>query len=109
MISKEFNKRFDEIAISQGMGRLDIERFSIDTAFGTLTVRADPTPKIKLYSIYMRFKDYRKENYLVLNGKEKYFSNTPSSSGKWNIHNSDEEYVLNLFEERLSNILYLSK
>ena len=117
MTSKEFHKKFNEIAEKfspeKGVNNFGLESYNYSTIFGTLSVRADPTPKIKVYTVFMRFHSGW-DSTIGQGGDHRKFkdifpgtSDIPSPNGKWNIHTGDAEITLEIFEERLDNMEYL--
>lgn len=105
MNAKQFNQRFKGI-ISEYEHTKSGEHYIIETVFGKLRIKPDPTPRIKLYSIFMMFTEKEKFN-------QQKFDDTVATgdfnthSLKWNILHTDPEYVLNEIEERLENLNYL--
>jgi hypothetical protein len=111
MNTKQFNQRFKGILSdyehTKGCERGD-DYIIIETVFGKLRVKPSPSPRIKLYSIFMVFTEKEKFD-------QQKFEDTVATgdfnkhSLKWNILNTDPEYVLNEFEERLDNLKYIKE
>ena len=111
MNKKTFDKKSNEIIKNYDCkkdGYLD-NTFSLDTFLGKLEFRFDASPKIKVYSVFMQFQESEKFNIDSFYATFSKYEVINPYSFKWNIHNSDPEYILNEFEERLSNLEHLSK
>jgi hypothetical protein len=111
MTTKDFNKEFKTICLEHGFeAESEYEgqvRFVGETPFGKIQVISDPSPKIKLYTIFFKFlEDFDVEFFY------RYFSKNEGinrHSKKWNLHNSDSDYVLSELDERLNNLVYILK
>lgn len=111
MTTKDFNKKIKDICIERGYkfepqyeGQI---RYVGETPFGKIQIISSPSPRIKLYTVYMRFLEDFEIDYFF-----RYFSKNETinrGSKKWNIHNSNEDYVLNEVDERLNNLNYILK
>lgn len=111
MTSKAFNKEFVQICKNYSYEFApqyeNQIRFIGNTPFGKIQVIADPSPKIKLYTVYFRFLEDFDINFFY-----RYFSkneNINKFSKKWNLQNTLSDYVLNEVDERLNNLNYILK
>lgn len=108
---KDFNKEIKEMCLIYGYvfkpsynGQI---RYVGNTPFGEVELISVPTPKLKLYTVFMRFlEDFEIEYFF------KYFANDGAinaHSKKWNLHDSNPEYVLDEVDMRLSNLSQILK
>jgi hypothetical protein len=100
MTSKEFNRRAKEIIVNTfggvpGTYAGCLEGFNVTTSQGVLWIRSDPSPRIKVFSVFMRFTEPEK----LLNRSE--VPELGRTSTKWNIHLSNPKQVLWTMQERL--------
>ena len=104
MQSKEFNKiALKTIRENFNPLKTDTNKFFIETVFGRLQIILDPLPRIKVYSIMMRYTsrdDFNKPLFNEWLGKI-------SDSLKWNINEAEPYDALDEFEERICNLKYL--
>lgn len=111
MKSKQFIKKADSICKEWDCKKLDQNIFqgsyTVETIWGNLEINLDPSPKIKVYSIFMRFTEKSKHNLRCFYDTFSEHENINKYSLKWNIHNSDAEYVLDLLDERLNNLRFI--
>ncbi len=108
MTSKDFNNQVKSICEKY---KLSVDKtyqgtntcYEIDTIFGKLSVIPSPSPRIKLYTVYMRFR-----NGLDLNKfREIEGGVLPSKNGKWNLHMRDPQELFDTLDERLVNMDWL--
>ena len=111
MTTKEFNRKVKEICLNYNCKfepqYKDQVRYTIDTPFGKMQIISSPSPKIKLYTIYFKFLEDFDIDYFY-----RYFSKNEvinRYTKKWNLHNSDAEYILDVLDERLNNLTYILK
>ena len=107
MTSKDFNKQCSDILTSAGAAK-EGDYYIIDTIYGRLQLRPDPSPRIKVYSLFARFIDSERMNVdhfkeWILSG----FDSFNRFSFKWNLHDAGPEFIINELEERLDNLKYL--
>ena len=110
MTSKKFNKKAQEICKKFNCKILknDLENsYEINTIFGKLYLRYDPSPRIKVYSVFMRFTESKKFDLKKFHSFFSKHENINTFSFKWNLHNSNPEYILDELEERLDNLHWL--
>lgn len=101
MTTKEFNTKFKAICLNYGGQQIE-SKFIFDTPFGKMQAIANPSP---INSIYIRFlEDFDVSFFYKYFSKNEVFN---SFSKKWNIHNTNAEYVLDEFEERINNLNYI--
>lgn len=82
------------------------KQYKLSTIFGYLGVTIREEHEY-CYSVFMKF-DKIEDMELFYKCFSKH-EDINKFSFKWNIHNSDKEYVLDLLEERLSNLEYVKK
>ena len=100
MNKQQFNKEVDTI-----FKTYNVVDNHIDTPFGKMYVRAEKSSNIELYSVFMRFvEDFDIELFYKVFSKHE---NINKFSKKWNIHNTDYDYVLTELDERLNNLQHL--
>lgn len=110
MTSKQFIKDANAIIKNYNCTKLSGENeYNINTVFGNLWFRLDPSPKIKVYSIFMRFTDDDKFNIDLFKELISDYDAPSTYSLKWNLHNYDAEYILDQLDERLNNFEYLNQ
>lgn len=107
MRTKEFLTKAESIILFNGGDKLENNNYIVNTVFGDLKIILDPAPRIKLYTIFMRFtqpESYDHNKFRLWYSER----DKPSKNSlKWNIHNSNPEYVLDLLEERVNNLVWL--
>ena len=99
MTKQEFNK---EVRNSIGSNET-----ILNTIYGPLKIRLEKADNIKLYSLFMRFtnfKDSAKHPFEDIKGAYDPFN---KFSHKWNLHNTDAEYILDILDERIDNLNYI--
>ena len=107
MTKQEFNKQARAILKLYNATSKDGEVYYTFTPFGVIRISLSADGRNKLYSVFMRFMDDFDINLFY-----RYFSRHESInrfSKKWNLHNSDPDYILNELDERLNNLTYILK
>jgi len=98
--SEAFNKQVDNIMKEMGATEADSHyKYKIATKAGDLFINVWPPDKCTCYSIFCRFDDPGKAKAVL-----PYFSNLNKHSGKWNFHEYDSAYLLELFSNSLKKI-----
>lgn len=111
MNSKQFIKEAEAIIknynCEKSVKQLFKGSYQIETIWGGLEIHIDPSPKIKIYSVFMRFTEKSKFNLPCFIDTFSDYENINKYSLKWNIHNSDPNYVLDLLDMRLNNLEFI--
>ena len=112
MNSKQFIKKADAIIKNYDCKKLTgkytlLNSYEIETIFGTVYFRIDPSPKIKVYSLFMQFKECDKFNLDLFKSKISKYDLPSTYSLKWNLHN-DAEYILEKLYDRLEDFKHLT-
>lgn len=110
MTTKEFNKRAEKIVLNFGGTKDNTileNEFNINTVFGNLRIYPNPSPKIKSYAVFMRFTEPERYDHKRFEDLYCKYNKPSKFSLKWNIHNSDPEFVLDELEERINNLVWL--
>lgn len=106
MTTKEFNKRVAAICLKYDFKFKpeydDQIRYVGSSPFGQLQIISSPSPRIKFYTVFMKFL----ESFDLADFYEHFSKNEAINpySKKWNLHNNSPEYVLNELDERLNNL-----
>jgi len=103
MNSSDFNKKGNAILKKYG-----VKNGVLNTFFGELTIKLDPSPKIKVWSVFMKLTGMQAEKNKLFN---EWFSNNKFASPnfhsyKWNIHSNSAELALDELDERIDNLIY---
>jgi len=76
----------------------------IKTKLGELYIKLDPTPKIKVYTVFMRFIEKDEFDMAYFDRSILYEGSFNRFSLKWNIHKRNPHHALNELEYRLKQI-----
>lgn len=107
MNSKNFNSEMAAICKRFGFEPTEENKYIGDTIFGQLQIYSDPEPRIKVYTVFMRFLEWDFTKHLPI-FKEVYSDHdTPSNNGKWNLHLREPLHCLDMAEDRLNDMQYL--
>lgn len=104
---RNFAKQANAIILNHGAESVSKSahdyQYKLNTVFGVLNIRIDQDCSI-MFSVFMKFETFSGPFY-------EFFSNQEinSFSYKWNLHSSDDDYILNELEERFSNLDYANK
>ncbi len=107
MQAKIFNKRVKDILKNYNLIPSNNHyQYSINTPFGKLDISPNATPRIKVYTLFMRFETWDESK---LKQFQELYSrvDTPSNNGKWNHHVQDPKWLLDKLEEVCSSMEYL--